>query len=332
MDSLFFDANVSINDLLQEQLPVSRALTDEQILPSLVSVQEMFLEVVTGEGVLDALAEAARLPEEQRAAWQVKALKYARRAIANLALWFHFDELNVHITDQGFQRQEGESFKPLFRYQEIELKQQFKNKGFNALDALLDFLNSHLAEFPTFKDAVGYNNLKRSLVKGASEVELYCHINSSALVFMQLRPYIYKQMEIGLHNDIGSKVYDFLCQYLNGDFAVDTDEATLGETLRSKVAAVVILRALSAYVAGVGSVTDRGLYFESKKGDSQSEDQYQPSERKDRLMKARQFASEADAYLHRLLSWIENSMPDSFAGRPCDALNRCNENKRSFWA
>lgn len=78
-------------------------------------------------------------------------LEECQRAIANLAFWYNYTELNIRITDQGFQRQEAENFKSTYKYQEDQLRAAFKNKGFNAIDRMIDFLDKHKADFPEYE-------------------------------------------------------------------------------------------------------------------------------------------------------------------------------------
>ena len=68
-------------------------------------------------------------------------LEICKRANANLAFWNDFDEISMRITDAGFQRQKsdnGESFQQVYKYQEDNLRASLRNKGFNALDELLE--------------------------------------------------------------------------------------------------------------------------------------------------------------------------------------------------
>ena len=78
-------------------------------------------------------------------------LEICKRANANLAFWNDFDEISMRITDAGFQRQKsdnGESFQQVYKYQEDNLRASLRNKGFNALDELLEFLYAHIADYP----------------------------------------------------------------------------------------------------------------------------------------------------------------------------------------
>lgn len=332
MNNIFYDATVHLNVLLNKYIPVSAALSDEQILPPLENAFSRFVRPLLGDDLAEKICRWAHGLDGDMSTTQQKVLDVACRAVANLAFYDSFELLNVHITDQGFQRQEGESFKPLYRYQEIELKQQFRNKGFNAIDELIALLNSSIAEVPEFAQSPAYIDMRHALVKGASEIEVYCHINRSSIIYKMLEPLFKLMLETKVELAIGPQATEFLHAYLNGTFDVDSDDAVLGEKLRAKVASVVILLSLGHYVKNVGSVTDRGLYFSQDSSSASVNDSDQPAREADRLRKADEFDRLADSYLHRLVAFIECEMEERYAGNPHDVLNRCNEHKKTFWA
>lgn len=337
MKGIFYCEDVHSIGLLQEVIPVSQALSEEQIEAPLNSAYDMFIRPLLGDGIADFLIEHSseayetRDNPERKAA--VKIFDLVRKATANLAFWYSFSELNTHITDQGFQRNEGETYKPIYRYQELELKQQFRNKGFNALDELLRFLQEqyHNGSFPEYADAPAYIDMQHCLVKGPAEIDRYCYVNGSYLVFLKLRPAFRRIMDIYVEPAVGTEAIQKLYDYLEGNIE-DIEECNQMEAMRERVAAAVICKALAEHVRNIGSITDRGLYYtniQAGQKESQNENQAGDGER------ARQAASlqdTADHYLHRLIRWVETNMPEQFKGHPEDAYNRDNDHKHTFWA
>jgi hypothetical protein len=118
-------------------IPVSTGLSWQKLAPSLAAAQHDYLLPLLGKR-LNAEMNGIYLRERTtRSEAESEALLWARRAVANLALWSHFDALNLRISDQGFQRQGSEDWQPAYKYQEDALRRQFAHDGFNALDALL---------------------------------------------------------------------------------------------------------------------------------------------------------------------------------------------------
>lgn len=334
MKGIFYCEDVHSIGLLQEIIPVSQALSEEQIEAPLESAYDMFIRPLLTDYLGDYFHDVSENAEKGNFIidpTSMKALSILRRATANLAFWYSFTELNTHITDQGFQRSEGETYKPIYRYQELELKQQFRNKGFNAVDEFLRFMQENKDDFSGYSESPSYIDMQHSLVKGAKEIDTYCYVNGSYLVFLKLRPAFRRIMDIYVEPAVGTEAIQKLYDYLEGNIE-DIEECNQMEAMRERVAAAVICKALAEHVRNIGSITDRGLYYtniQAGQKESQNENQAGDGER------ARQAASlqdTADHYLHRLIRWMETNMPEQFKGHPEDAYNRDNDHKHTFWA
>lgn len=335
MEGIFHCEDVQLIGLLQEFIPVSQALSEEQVEAPLQNAYDMFLRPLLGDTIADHFRDLTKMMEEDDYAASHKemhVLMLLRRATANLAFWYSFTELNTHITDQGFQRSEGETYKPVYRYQELELKQQFRNKGFNAVDELLRYLYSHLAYFPDYQRAPAYFDIHGNLVHGPEEIDKYYFVNSSFLVFLKLRPAFRRAMELSVEPTIGEKVCNELRKYLRGEYAEDTDKEETCEELRRRVAAVVICKALAEHVRNIGDITDRGLYYTNIQANTNENQNTLQAGDGERSRQASNLDDTANHYMHRLIRWVEVNMPEQFAGHPEDAYNRDNDNKHTFWA
>ena len=140
-------------------------------------------------------------------------LEICKRANANLAFWNDFDEISMRITDAGFQRQKsdnGESFQQVYKYQEDNLRASLRNKGFNALDELLEFLYAHIAEYPEFASSQAYQDRKSAIVRSTTDVNDVCFINGSRIVFLRLQPHLKFAEEMLLQPAIGDRLYEHL--------------------------------------------------------------------------------------------------------------------------
>ncbi len=116
MKGIFYCQSVPCIGLLQEYIPVSQGLSEEQVAAPLANAYDMFIRPLIGDSLADHFRDLTKKEEEARyvpTEEEKKVLELMRKATANLAFWYSFTELNTHITDQGFQRQEGETFKPI---------------------------------------------------------------------------------------------------------------------------------------------------------------------------------------------------------------------------
>lgn len=74
----------------------------------------------------------------------------------------------------------------VYKYQEDNLRTSLRNKGFNALDELLEFLYAHIAEYPEFATSQAYQDRKSAIVRSTADVNDVCFINGSRIIFLRL--------------------------------------------------------------------------------------------------------------------------------------------------
>lgn len=312
-------------------IPVSSALSFERVESSLRDAEDMFLVPVLGQELMDKVNEtyASVNISGDGKSLQERMLLMLQRAEANLALWYNFDELNVRITDQGFQRQTTENFTSAYKYQEDELKRKFKTKGFNALDNAITFLMEHTDEFPEFKKSVAYEQRRTAIVKSMQEAEkIYC-ISQSPLVWMRLVPIIREVEETILPSTIGDECYRALRN------ALDKGEEKIGEEdtdmLRLKVARYLVTLAISMLLKRGGSLTDRGLYFEREVATNVSGTACVPAELENAYMLSREVGEIAERHRSLMDRYIRNNHPNLYGGSKSDVLTRNNDNHRCMF-
>lgn len=328
--TLFMSYSVTFRDIINKNIVASQALSEEQIMPSILTAVNLFLLPVLGKGIIEHLCQAAVNPEASEV--EAMAVEEARCAAINLAVWNDFDELNVHLTDQGWKREEGDTYKSLYHYQELNLKNGYRNKGFNAVDRLVTFLSAAQHVFPEISSSPAFIERERSLVHGPEEVSGFFNINKSPLIYLALQPNIKIVTENELQNVIGTACYDRLISFLNDPAKADREDAQIMGRLRTAAAAYVICLALARQIETIGSLTDRGMYFEAVSAGLRNSLKLTPVEEQERRRIAYTLRRDASRFLGRLLNFIEYYLPELFVGRPGDAFNRDNDCKRTFWA
>ena len=312
---------------LNQFIPVSAALYFESVQSSLEDAWRLFVLPLLGEALAEEIE--AYYDDEEPTALQLKVLNECQRAVANLAFWYNYDELNIRISDQGMQRQESDgSFKQTYKYQEDQLKTSFKNKGFNALDRVIDLLDKHQKDFPLYEESPAYATRKSSIVRSTAEVDANYFINNSHLIFLRLKP-IFKSVEdTVLQPALGDALYQALTKALKEGTAELGDTTT--EEFRQRCASFVVMKSIAKLVRQTGSLTDRGLYFASiHEGDGNLS--VRPSDRETALSLAGELECEADACLNQLMNFIQHYLPAFYKGRQSDVLNRDNNHKRTVF-
>lgn len=318
----------SKSDELNKFIPVSAGLSFEKVESSLEDAFRLFALPLFGQELADEIQsyyDKVDATELQRGL-----LNECQRAVANLAFWYNYTELNIRITDQGMQRQESEgTYKQTYKYQEDLLRSSFKNKGFNALDRMIEYMEFHQDDFPAYAMSPAYSMRKHAIVRSTKEVDSIYFINNSHLIFLRLMPVFKIIEETALQPVLGTELYAKLTKaLLEGEKNIG---GTTTEELRSRCAVFVIFKSIAELIRSTGSLTDRGLYFtQLLAGDGNTS--VTPADRDTALSMVVGIEQHAQSYADLLVKFIEQSLPEFFKGRHSQALDRDNNNKRTFWA
>lgn len=305
----------------------SHALSFDTMRAPLTQAWEMFFFPILGAYGTDLLTtifnKNSRTDKEQHL------LNVAQMALANLALWYNFTELNVRLTDQGHQRQESENFKSLFKYQEDEMRNSYRNKGFNALDNLIQLLDSMTDDYPEWKEETTYISRQKSIVKGTAEINSVVFINGSNIIALRFMPLIDAIDQTSLRAILGTRLYEAFHKAL-ADGAERIGETTV-EELRCRIARVVVNLAAEQLIRESGTITDRGLYFVSLTAGKEGNKEASIPGNSTLASKAAVYRQKAEAQISQLNNFVEYYIPDLFAGRISDTFKRDNNGKRSVW-
>lgn len=305
----------------------SSGLSYETMEGPLFQAWTFFMEPVLGPALCAKLTDIYK--SENPSAVERDALRFAQNALINLALWYDFDELNVRLTDQGHQRQETENFKSLYKYQEDALKASYRNKGFNGLDRLLSFFAANSASFPDWKDAPAEVAVSARVVRSTKEVDDVVFINHSAIIFLRLQPLLNKLEQTFLPSLLGQRLYDAFMD------KVADDQEAIGKTtikeLRIRVGRVIVNKAVAELIRQTGSLTDRGLYFETVVAGRDGNDVKTPLSMDEAIRHAAVFERDAELQRQALNNFVSYHIPDMFTGRPEGVFKRNNDGKKTVW-
>lgn len=325
---IFSKQNWSDSDELNKFIPVSAALSFERVESSLEDAFRLFILPLFGQQLSDEI-ESYYLNGDATDL-QLQLLAECQRAVANLAFWYNYTELNVRITDQGMQRQESAegTFKQTYKYQEDQLRNAFRNKGFNALDRMIDFLDDHAADFTAYEQSPACAQRRHAIVRSTAEVDEICFINKSHLIFLRLKPLFHVIEETVLQPLLGIDLYRTLTKAL-ADGTAELGETTT-EELRRRCARFVVFKAIAELARTTGSLTDRGLYFAHlTAGDGNL--QLTPAQREEAASMAITYERQAKSFQDLLQMFVEHYLPTYFKGRQTDVLKRDNTDKRTVW-
>lgn len=291
---------------------------------SLRSAFNAFIRPLLGE---DMTAELIAIyASTERSEPETELLKLCQAANAYLAMWQGFDELNTSISDAGMQRSESETQKGLYKYQANSIRENFKTKGFNALDTMLEYIESNILLFSEFETSEYYINQQDQLVESAKVINSWKYINNSRIIYLRLMPELKIAEDLELAPNIGEELLAELRTQLK-----NPDADPKWAQLKKKIQPVLIFSAISQLIKSTGSLTDRGLYFDSINAGSLNDETSAPANPEMIRMQADQAEDTADEYLSLLLRFIESNFGTYYKGNPASVYSRDNDNKQSNW-
>ncbi len=312
-------------DEMMPFISVSRSLEFQTVEAPLRNAFEKFIRPLLGESMTEDLISyyqsTSPTPVESRL------LFLAKMANARLAFWDNYDEMQMLIGGSGTLRQESEDSKTPYKYQEQALKRSWKEKGFNALDALLQYLEEQKAVFTDFASSPYYTENKKEIVRNAAEIDRYYFINGSRLIYLRLKQHM-QNISIGMIKArIGATIYDDFIS----DIATD-NPAEKHKKLREALIPVVVFYSLARLVKETGSITEKGLFFDSLSGSTgDNETVHQPVSDERIIMQANMLEADGIAYwkiAEKLLATEFEYTSNTGTLIP----KRNNTDKKSFWA
>ncbi|MDH6355475.1 hypothetical protein M2132_001818 [Dysgonomonas sp. PH5-45] len=329
---IFSEAKWSNGDEIRPYIPVSNALTFRTMRTAIQNAFGLFIRPVVGDKIVDKLQSIydgitdISLITEDTTDKDIKLLYYAQRANAFLAYWYDYDELQVLIGDSGTKRQESDKAKTPYKYQELSLKEGFKQKGFDALDNLIAFLEQNIDDYPSYKESDNYSQMLTSIVRNATEVNEYHNINNSRLIFLRLKPNLRIIEDTVIAPRLGYALYEELKAKLQED-----NREEKYAILRQKLIPVLVLYSIQKLILETGNVTDRGLFFSSLKGNEGSYASHDLVA--DNRITLQADKAEADAISYWILA--ERYVKEEFGislSKGSRIPHRDNNHKKSYWA
>lgn len=320
---------------MRRLIPVSTGLSWQKLAPSLAAAQHDYLLPLLGKRLNTEITGIYHRERTTRSEAESEVLLWARRAVANLALWSHFDALNLRISDQGFQRQGSEDWQPAFKYQEDALRQQFAHDGFNALDALLATLEAHQDEFQALPTSPAWAQSRRDIVRSTTEIQDIYDIHHSRLIYLRMAPVMRQIQELTLQPIIGDKLYSALIAWLH-DGQTEADGHTYTdstwEQLRDRCRKVMVMAAVLQLLRTTGSVTDRGAYFSQVAATGGGNESVAPIPDVRLQLMLTDAEKALKGYTARLTSWVNANMAELSGGSALGVLDTDNDGRAAFWA
>lgn len=328
---LFKEENNTNAAEIKKHLPVNVSVNFKSLKPHIKVAERKYIKKLLGDDQYEELTDyydEHHAPEERLD----DLLDLVQFALINLAYWWGFPKLNTKFSDQGAYRNETEKQKSLYKYQEVDLRNSFKQDGFNGLDAVLEFLEINISIFPAFEGSSGYAFFKSNFICSTAEFDSIYSIGGSRLVFLKLRRFMNIVEDFKILPFIGRDFYEELKeQLLEGELTSPNGKAV--EIIKKAVA----FHSMSQGYVELGiNIKDNGLVFETSDDPDYKKTTTVNGLELSALIKSSR--ENGDRYLEQLKDHLHENIDDYPTYEDSgayDATNtahlRDNSNKKTFW-
>ena len=334
---MFFTASKNAKlEEVRKYIPVSAATSFVNISPFIQTAEVNFILPLLGQKLYDLVTQfyvhTNTLPTgvaEETEGLYATLVEHIQRALINLTYWSAFEFMNVLMNDSGFHRQETETEKTLFKYQEESLKSGFKNTGFDGLDTMLTFIEANMAAFPLFAESPNYTERKASIIPNTHAFNKIFNINNSRLVFLRVSRFVSQVEDFEIQALLGSTLYERVKTEI-AKASPDAKITALIPYLQKPLAHLAIARA--SFQLGI-NVNDKGMFFESQEPTQQNSLKTIPLSDSTYFALARTSEAVGESYLELLRGYLSAHLADypEYSPPGGSPLIRSNVEKRTFW-
>ena len=322
---------------IRKYIPVSVATSFDNVSPLIGSAETKYILPLLGQSLYDQVLSYYNTPDplpggitlDNKGKFDAL-IEHIQRALINLTYYTGFEFLSVSMNDSGFHRQENDTEKSLFKYQEDAIKNQFKENGFNGLDTMLVFIESNIDVFTNFTSSPSHSLFKSSIIPSTSVFNDIIDINQSRLVYLKIRRFIELAEEFIIKAAIGSSLYARVKAEIIKD-SPDVKITALLPFIRKPLAHF----AMSEAYRFLGlQVRDRGLFFNATDTTMVNSSKETPALISDLEPVIRSERDAASNYLALLKDFITANIDDypeaiTYSGSP---FIRDNTDKATFFA
>jgi hypothetical protein len=324
-------------DEVKEFLVVGSGTDFNRLKPHILNAETAYIQPLLGSETFTQLQDFYdNLPNDTEQAEPVaepieaELLKKVQKSLIHLTYWMGFQVLNATISDGGFKRSENEKIKSLFKYQEDELKEYFRNAGFNALDEVLEYIESNISNFSEFKTSSNWTILKSAFIPDTKTFDAIIFINSSRLTFLRLKSFSGLVEDMSIRPILGEAIFSEIKEEM-----VKEDPAQKVRNILPYIRKAVAYLSASRLMEESGAdLTEKGLYFESTSAGFKNDRNKQPSNPEQVAALAARYRAIGESYLGQLKSYLIAHPTDwpGYSGQTGNPFRRNNTDKKTFWA
>jgi hypothetical protein len=161
-------------------------------------------------------------------------------ALANLTMVEGVDALQVQISGSGIQIVSDANVKTAFQWQIDNLKLMYCRKGYGALDKVLDFLDAHATDFPTWAGSPAAARSREFFISSAEQFTEHYNISHSRQTYLALLSIIRKMERFALVPVLGQEYFAELKAEQAAGTLTPENAAIVADFLRPALAHIVM--------------------------------------------------------------------------------------------
>lgn len=169
---------------IRKTVKITKHITLEVLDPFISTAKDIYLCRFIGRQLVD------KLESDNLNADYTKLKNLCRLALGPLALWVGTSELSVRLSDAGFTVEKQDKFVPASDKKIEMLTESFERRGFQHLDAVLEYLETNRSNFPEWVNSDFYTLRGGNYIMSATQFQELglIDIQYSRLTFESLRP------------------------------------------------------------------------------------------------------------------------------------------------
>ena len=169
-------------------------------------------------------------------------LRLVHEALANLGLLEYLPLNQLQINDGGVFLMSGG--KSPFQWQINKLELSLRRKGYNALEAILAYLEEHASDFPAWTTSAAAVQARELLIPSATEFTKHYDIGGSRLTYQALLSVMRKVERFDLEASLGAEYLAELKTQLIAGTVTPDNQLVLDSYLRPALAHLVVAKAV----------------------------------------------------------------------------------------
>lgn len=212
-----------------------------QVSASVARAEKTYLRSIFGSYYTDLLT---KIGEDTLDSDDQALLNELRLASANLTWWLYAPKHNVNISSTGFQQTHGENEKPAFQWAVGDVKNSFRDAGFEAIENTFEFLEINAGTYQYEASSVR-KAAKGLILSSVADFEEFVDIVKSRYLYQRIIPEMKRIQNDVVAPIIGADAFSTLIKKLQKD---NGEEANANDLSESETAQLVIIKPLIAYM------------------------------------------------------------------------------------